>query len=471
MTMPSSSPTRPPLLMVAVLFLAIAAFQVAATMIFPALPTISRELHAAPAAISLSQTLFFAIGGLAAASLPLSDRFGRRRVLATVIALGTIGSILVIVSNSLPLYNVGRWLQAPGVIALPLSFLILREHVSADRYPLYIGWLSALNLGATGVDGAVAGILTDTVGYRGIFWIAAIAGAVALIGVLVAIPVGALIRIGRTDWAGLATLGSGVVLFSVGLSLAGSLGWGSALTIGLLLGGLALLTMFIVIERRTRHPLVEVRHLRTRSVISAPLVILFGMAGFMAVFAFLAPFWAQLPTSAGGFGLSATTYALATIPGTVLSFVLAPICGGLARRVGWRPILVAGTVLAFLGLVGLAVCAQIAVPWFISFALVATVFSGASMTAANGLGVLLSPRESPAFLPGIISVMFSFGSSFGSAVVGTIVAIPSPANFAIAFATAAAMMLIACGFTLLVPRPRHAMAAATGTAPNAEAAA
>src|SRR5262245_43986193 len=105
--------------LIAVLFLAIAAYQVAATLVFPAMPAIGVRLGATPADLPWSQSVFFAVAGLSAAALPLSDRFGRKRVLLVVIALGILGSILIVASDTLALFNLGRWLQAPGVIALP----------------------------------------------------------------------------------------------------------------------------------------------------------------------------------------------------------------------------------------------------------------------------------------------------------------------------------------------------------------
>ena len=461
MSASASARTRPAGLMLPALFLAIAAFQVAATMIFPALPAIGKGLGASSSELSLSQSVFFAIGGLAAASLPLSDRIGRRTMLLGVIGLGALGSIIILATHDLLLFDIGRWMQAPGVIALPLAFLILREHVPADRYPLYLGWLSALNLGATGVDGAVAGWLTDTVGYQGIFWVALVIGLLALGGVLGAIPGDARIVSGRTDWAGLLTLGAGVVCISVGLSQGGAWGWTAPGTLVLLGAGLALLGVFVVIERASAAPLVQVRHLASRKVLSLPLTILFGMAGFMSVFSFLAPFLAQLPAAAGGFGFTATAYALATVPGTILSFALAPVCGALARRVGWRPVLIAGILVSLTALVGITLSLGSPVMTFVFFAVLSTVFAGATMTAANGLGILLSPAESPAFLPGIVSVMFSFGSSFGAAVVGSIVAVPSASSFTMAFAATAVLMLVASIFAFLVPA-RSAVAGAQG---------
>ncbi|KHK96610.1 hypothetical protein LK09_14895 [Microbacterium mangrovi] len=465
--MTSLTPTRerPVALLIVVLFLAVAVNQIAATMIFPALPAIGMRLHAAPSALSLSQSVAFAIAGLAAAALPLSERFGRKNVLLVVITLGILGSLLVANSGTLVLFNIGRWMQAPGVIALPLSFLILRDHTPADRYPIYLGWMSALNLGATGIDGAVGGWMTDTVGYQGIFWLGAAVGVLALIGVALVIPQGDAVRRGRIDWFGLVTMGAGVVLLSVGLGGAGNLGWTSPTTIGLLLGGVVLIAVFVLIERASSAPLVEVRHLASRKTLSVPLAILFGMAGFLAVYSLLAPFWLQLPAKAGGGGLTATTYALATVPGTLLSFVLAPVLGAVARKTGWRPVIVGGTLVSLLALVGMTLSLKSPVMTLIFLGLLSAVFAGATMTAANGLGVMLSPAESPAFLPGIVSVMFSIGASLGTAVVGSLIAVPTPGAFTIAFATAAGLMLVGFAFTLLVPRDRRKTAA---TAPAAD---
>ncbi|MFC0042209.1 MFS transporter [Actinomadura rayongensis] len=455
-----------PVVLVIVLLLAISAFQVAAMMITPALPSIGRRLDASPTQISLEQSLFFAIGGLTAAALPLSDRFGRHRMLAAVLALGVAGSVLVAVSSSLLLFDIGRWMQATGVIALPLSYLILRDHVPADRYPLYFGWLNALNTGITGFDGFIAGRMTDTVGYQGIFWIAAAVGAVALVCVLVAVPATAGVT-GRTDWTGIATLGAGVVAISTGLAQSGEWGWTGTGTLVLLGAGLALVAAFVLVERASAHPLVRVTHLANRRVWGLALIVLVGMAGFMGATALLMPYWAQLPKAAGGFGLSATDYSLAILPGTFLAMCLAPATGVVARRVGWRPVLVAGTAAAGAGLVALTLTVHATVPAFVFAALVMCVFAGATMTAASGLGVLFSPAESPAFLPGIVSVMFSFGSSLGFAVGGSALArdtvevpgappIPTEHAFTTTFALMAGLVVVTAVLTALVPRVRTA---------------
>lgn len=446
-----SAHTRATPLVIA-MFLAIGAFQVAATMIFPALPTIATDLGASQSDISLSQSLFFAVGGVAAASLPLSDRVGRRTMLLAVIILGIAGSVLIATTSILPLYNVGRWMQAPGVIALPLAFLILREHVAEERYSVILGWLSALNLGATGVDGIVGGWVTDTIGYNGIFWIGAVVGALALAGALLIVPQDNGKRATAVDWPGLVVLGIAMLCISIGLGQAGIEGWSSPRTLGLLAGGLVLLAVFILVERRAKHPIIEVRHLASRQVFTVPLAVLFGMAGFLSVFSILAPFWLQLPTAAGGGGLSATIYALVTVPGTIVSFFLAPLCGVIARRTGWRPVLFTGVVISLFTLIGMTLSLTSTVATLIFFGLLSAVWGGVAITAANGLGVLRSPKESPAFLPGMNAIMFSFGSSLGSALVGSLIAEPSLGSFVTAFAVAAALMLIAFAFVVLMPR-------------------
>lgn len=455
-----------PVVLVVVLLLAISAFQVAAMMITPALPKISERLDATPAQISFSQTLFFAIGGLTAAALPLSDRFGRHRMLVTVLVLGIVGSVLIAVTDSLVLFDVGRWMQATGVVALPLSYLILRDQVTADLYPVYLGWLNALNTGVTGIDGLIAGRMADTIGYQGIFWIAAGFGVAALACVVALVPRTAAVS-RTTDWPGILTLGAGVVLLSTGLAQTADWGWTDAGTLGLLGAGAALIAVFVAVERASARPLVQVSYLANRRVWGLALVILVGMAGFMGVFGLLMPFWAELPESAGGFGISATEFSLAAFPGTVLALCLAPSAGFLARRTGWRPILMASTAFAAVALAGLVFAIHSAAPSFILLALVTCAFAGGAMTAANALGVLFSPAESPAFLPGIVSVMFSFGSSLGFAVGGSWLArdtvdvpgappIPTESAFTATFAMMAVLVAVGAVLTLLVPRSRAA---------------
>ncbi|MCF2527244.1 MFS transporter [Yinghuangia soli] len=476
-------------MLLATLLLAISSFQVAAVMITPALPKIGPDLGASASQMSLSQALFFAFGGLAAASLPVSDRFGRRRMLLAVLVLGIAGSVLVATSGNLVLFDLGRWLQATGVVALPLSFLILRDQVPAEEYPLYLGWLNALNSGVSGIDIFIAGRVTDTVGYRGIFWIAAAVGAAAVVCVAAFVPRSEAVS-QRTDWLGIATLGAGVVAVSTGLAQSGTWGWTDAGTLGLLAVGAALIAAFVVVERVSAHPMVQVGLLASRRVWGLAAIILFGMAGFMGAANMLMPFWAELPEAVGGFGLSATDYSLAVLPGTFLTVCIAPAMGNLARRVGWRPILVTATSLAGAGLVGLALCMDSAVPAFVFATLVTCVFAGAAMTAATGLGVLFSPAETPAFLPGIVSVMFSFGSSLGFALSGSVLArdtvsmpgappLPTQDAFTHAFALMAAFMVVAAVLTLLIPRARsrshapadaHPAEAHSGAAPGPQTA-
>jgi MFS family permease len=219
-----------------------------------------------------------------------------------------------------------------------------------------------------------------------------------------------------------------------------------------------------VIEKASAHPLIQIKHLASRRVLAVPLIVVVGMASFMSIFALLMPIWAQTPAVAGGFGFTATQYAFAALPGTIIAFIVAPIAGGLARRIGWRPVMIVSTTIAAISALGLLVTMQSALPAFLFFTLVTFVFSGATMTAANALGVLLSPKRSPAFLPGIVSVMFSFGASFGIAVSGSMLsgsslsaepgAATATASFALAFAVALGLLIAAAALTFLVPTDR-----------------
>jgi MFS family permease len=437
------------------LLTAIATYTVASTMITPALPSIAMQLKASTTQIGLEQSLFFAIGGLTAASLPLSDRFGRRRMLVTVVALGVVGSVLVAATHDLALFDLGRWLEAPGVAALPLSYLILRDHVDSGRYPLYFGWLNALNTGITGLDAVAAGWLTDSVGYQGIFWIGSAAGVLTLTCVLLIVPASQSLTT-RTDWLGTVLLGGAVVALSTGLAQSGAWGWTAPGTLILLGSGAALLAAFVLVERSIAHPLAQVGYLADRRVWSVAAVIVTGMAGFATVYGMLLPFLSETPKSAGGFGFSATVYSLATVPGTFLALCAAPALGSLARRTGWRPILISTTVIAAIGLIALVAVRHTAAPTFVFNAAFTCAWAGGSMTAASGLGVVFSPRENPAFLPGIVSVMFSFGASIGFSVGGSLLARGTQAAFTDAFTLTAVLVVCAALLTVLVPRLRSA---------------
>lgn len=394
------------------LILAITAYQLTFTMTLPALPAITKGLGGDPGAIGLAQALSALAGALATVFLPLSDRFGRRNALLAALLACVVGSLLCAIAPGPGMFTVGRVLQGFSVIAMPLSNILTHRHLPAERFGRALGLLNMVNLGISGADTILAGWLADTYGFRAIFWIMLVVQAVTVVTVARLLPADEPDRQIRPDWAGMTTLALGVLALLTAVSNSSTWGWGSSQTLGLLATGLALLAGFVLVEKRSPQPMIQVGHLRSRRTWPLLLVPIFAMGALAGLTAFALPLFGQNPDA--GLGLSALEYALlCSIPASVLSFACAPFAGVIAPKVGWRRLLLIGLVGMAAGMVVLTTFLPVLWAVVISTALLGALFSGFASTAANGLAVLLSPAENPSFLPAMMSCAFSIGAALG----------------------------------------------------------
>lgn len=147
---------------------------------FPVIPEVKVALglgHAG-AQLMFSVSLF----GMAFATLcygSLSDRYGRRRVLMTGLALFLIGSVLSALAQSPTTLLIGRLVQAIGAGAgLPLVRAIARDAYRADQLVKVIAYLTMFGTMGPMVSPIIAGVLIDTLGWRSTFGFAVLAGGV-----------------------------------------------------------------------------------------------------------------------------------------------------------------------------------------------------------------------------------------------------------------------------------------------------
>jgi EmrB/QacA subfamily drug resistance transporter len=189
----------------------------------------------------------------------IGDIFGRRRALLAGIALFGLSSTLCALAPSATLVIAFRALQGLGAaLIFPVSVSVLTNAFPSVRASHAIG----LAYGIAGLGNAagplIGGLLTQTVGWRWIFWL-----NVPL--TLVALAIGArsitesfdetVPR--RIDVTGLALITVGIGLFTLTFDRAPSWGWLSAPTVVAFACSLAALVVFVVVEKRVRWPLVD----------------------------------------------------------------------------------------------------------------------------------------------------------------------------------------------------------------------
>jgi EmrB/QacA subfamily drug resistance transporter len=314
------------------------------TVVNVALPDIQRELHASLSSLqwvvdaySLTLAAFLLTAG------SLGDRLGRRRVFTIGFGIFTFASFLCGIANDPTLLNLARGLQGvggAGMFATSLA-LIGQEFHGKDRATAFGVWGATVG-GAVAVGPLVGGVVTETLGWEWIFFLN------------VPIGIGAMILTERkivnvfakdpepVDVPGLVTFSLALFLLIFGLIRGNPEGWGSPLILACLIGAGVLLAAFIAIERRSRHPMLDLTLFR-KPAFNGVSAVAFGLsAGMFAMFLYLTIYMQ------GVLDYSPLEAGLRFLPLTVLGFIVAPISGALSNRIPIRVLL--GTGLAVVGI-------------------------------------------------------------------------------------------------------------------------
>src|SRR3954463_12693195 len=241
-----------------------------ASIVNVALPAIRDDLHFSvqalqwiPSAYLLTYGGFMLLGGRAA------DLLGRRRVLVAGISLIGISSLIGGFANTEAVLIGARLAQGLGAaMTLPaaLSILTTTFREGADRSKA-VGIWGAVGGLASAAGVLLGGLLTDGPGWRWVMFVNPIAAVLVLVGVYQLID-GERARARRQsfDILGAVLATGGMLLLVFTLVEAPDQGWGSGRTLAELAGALALLTAFVINERRIEKPLLPLSIFRVRGL-------------------------------------------------------------------------------------------------------------------------------------------------------------------------------------------------------------
>jgi EmrB/QacA subfamily drug resistance transporter len=292
-----------------------------------------------------------AFGSLLLLGGRLSDLLGRKRMLIIGMVGFAAASALGGAATGFAMLAAGRAIQgAFGAMLAPaaLSTLTVTFSNPAERGKAF-GIYGAI-AGAGGAVGLLlGGILTEYLSWRWCLYINVVFSLVAVTAaarLLSRQPRNPAVRI---DWPGTVLVVTGLVGIVYGLAHAETDGWGSALTLACLGAGVVLLAAFVVTERRVAHALLPLRIVLSRFRGGAYLAIGLTAMGMFAIFLFLT-YYLQLTL-----GYSPVSTGVAFLP-MIAALMLASITssGVLMPRIGPRPMVPAGMLIAAGGLVLLA---------------------------------------------------------------------------------------------------------------------
>jgi MFS family permease len=236
----------------------------------------------------------------------------------------------------------------------------------------------------------IGGAVTEGLAWQWIFWLNVPIGLLAIPFVLGRMEESRGPR-AALDLPGLALVTGAVFGIVWGLVRGNDAGWGSSEVLGTLITGAALTVAFVLWERRAREPMLPMQLFRSRDFSAGNTANLFMYAAlFSAVF-----FMAQYMQVA--LGKSPLQTGLELVPWTGTVFIVAPISGALADRIGERPLIVAGLLLQAAGFIWVALIARTGLPFshMIAPLLLAGVgISTAVPPAQQSVVSAVSPRRS-----------------------------------------------------------------------------
>jgi EmrB/QacA subfamily drug resistance transporter len=341
---PSFLSTRQGKLMLA--FLCMVGFLdfVDASIVNVALPSIRRDLHFSVQSLQwvLSAYLltyggFMLLGGRAA------DLLGRRRILVGGILVFALSSLTGGVAQDPATLVAARLVQGIGaamMVPAALSILTTTFNEGTDRHKALGAWGGIAGL-ASAVGVFLGGLLTETADWRWVFWVNLPMSALLL--VLTFRMVSGDREPARTrnfDSLGALLVTGGMLLLVFGLVKAPDQGWGSVRTIGELAGAVALLLAFVLNEHLHENPLAPLSIFRINGLGAANAAQVMAIGGFYAMFFLLTLYMQNV------LGYSQLQAGSAYLPATAGVAISSGIASQLFSRVGTRPIIVAGALIA-----------------------------------------------------------------------------------------------------------------------------
>ncbi|MEU8798501.1 MFS transporter [Spirillospora sp. NPDC048819] len=442
-----------------------------------ALSTIRQDLRTSLESLEWTvnaYNLTFAVLLLTGAAL--GDRFGRRRMFVSGLAVFTIASVACALSPNIGILIASRALQGTGAaMVLPLSLTL----ISALFPPQTRGKAMGLYLGITGLatfsGPFLGGVIAEGLAWQWIFWLNLPLGLIVITLAARHVDEGFGPN-NRLDQGGvvLVTLGAFGIVWA--LVRGNAAGWGSAEVLTALLLGVALLIAFAVWEQHTKAPMLPMRFFRLRAFATANPANFLVFASLYGTMFFLAQYF-QTVRGEGPFGAG-----LRLMPWTATLMVCAPIAGRLADRVGERRFVVGGLLLQTIGMGWIAMVSDADTGYLELLPSLVIGSAGVTMAmpaAQKAVVGAVRPQEIGQ-ASGAFMMLRMFGGVFGTSVTVAVFAsaggYASAEEFSEGFSagmgavTALAFigMLVALGMPGKRPRPVAAPPQATGAAPQNE---
>ncbi|MEV5430997.1 DHA2 family efflux MFS transporter permease subunit [Streptomyces sp. NPDC052701] len=397
---------------------------------------------------------FMLLGGRA------GDLYGRKRMFLVGLGLFTLASLGGGLARDDWHLLLARAVQGLGAAVLaPSTLTILTASVprGAARTRA-IGTWTAVGAGGGAAGGLVGGVLVDTLSWRWVLLINVPVGAVVLLGAARYLAEGRAGDGRRLDLPGALLVTAGLATLAYGISQTEAAGWTAAATLVPLLAGLVLIGLFLVVEARTKAPLMPLGLFRLRAVSSANAAMFLSGSAMFCMWFFMTLYAQNV------LGYSPLEAGLALVPSSLAVVLGSKLAPRFMRVAGPRAVAVLGTLVAVAGFgwqstlgVDGAYLTTIMIPGVLMM-----LGAGLAMTPLAALATSGAAPQEAGLVSGLVNTSRTMGGSLGLAVMSTLAAARSAGSgtpaaltqgYALAF-RAAAVVLGAGALLMWVWLPR-----------------
>lgn len=426
----------------------------------PLIPDVARTLHVSLDSAQWSLTVALLAAAVAAPTMGrLGDGRYRRETIVGGLAIVFVGSIVAGLAHSLGVLIAGRLMQGVGLGLAPVAMAAARDHLPARRGREVIAVLSVMGAAGVGAGYPLSGLLATDLGLHAAFFFGAVLSGILLLACAGVIPSTRRARPMPLDLRGAALITFGLTALLIAIAQGQRWGWTSMPTLGLF--GLAIVAFatWVWWQLSGQTPLVDLRQLRHRAVLSADLAALvLGLGLYM--FLTLITEMIQEPRSTGyGLGASTLLAGCCLVPFSVISVLASRTTGALIHRAGSSAVMVGGTLItsgtgAFFALLHGSLWEA-----FVAMGILGVGF-GYTFAAIPGLITQAVPESETGSAMGLYQVIRYIGFSVGSALAASLLAAhvapatgqPLEQGYITAIWVGSAICLLAAATPLLLAR-------------------
>jgi EmrB/QacA subfamily drug resistance transporter len=436
-----------------------------ATIVNVALPSIQKDLNLTEGNLQWivnAYTLVF--GGFLLLGGRAGDLLGRKRLFLIGLVIFTGASLIDGLANSEGMLIGARSLQGLGAALISpaaLSIIATTFKEGSERAKALGVW-AAIAIGGSAVGLVLGGVLTQYFSWPWIFFVNVPVGIVTFALSSRLIPESRDEHVERNyDIAGAITVTGGLMALVYAIVDAQQAGWGSAKTLGFFALAAAMLVSFVVIELRTKAPLVRLSIFRIRSLLTANIAMFLAMSGMFAMFFFNTLYIQRV------LGFGPLKAGIAFLPFSAGIMVSAGLASQFAPRLGVRPVAAAGFILSTAGLILLtqlpvhgSYLTNVLPSILLSSLGMGAVFMPLTLIATTGL-----EDADQGLASGLFNTSQQIGGALGLAILSTLATSKTPSvgsptanlvtGFHWAFGAGAVAMVVALGVMVAMLRSRH----------------